>query len=318
MSRLLSSLRKMQDQDIDKWPSPFALQVLEKTLEKPALTELDSQTAGFVLDKPARPNKGVQGVGRAQVRREKRRIENSKAVEAYKHIHERAVALHQFDTTAAEQYRKLYVEIAQARRTRALQTFLITSALAGEGKSLSALNLAITSAASEDQQGVLLVDTDLRQPSIHQYLGLHPTCGLANYLLGEVESTHIFVETPIPGLTMIAAGSRVSNPTGLLVSPRMEQLFRDIKTQKQYSSIILDSSPVLLAAESKGLLQYADTAILVVHAQQTPREIVLQAIKTLGEENILGCLLNGVIASDLLYSNYYVSSDYHNVRKIQH
>jgi receptor protein-tyrosine kinase/non-specific protein-tyrosine kinase len=188
----------------------------------------------------------------------------------------------------------------------------MTSALAEEGKSLSALNLAITSAAAGDQDQVLLIDADLRQPSIHQYLGVHPTYGLADYLRGDVESARIFVRTPIPGLTIIAAGSRVRHPTGLLTSPRMEQLFRDVKAQKQYSSIILDSSPVLLTAESKGLLQYADTAILVVHASKTPREMVLQAIKTLGEENVLGCVLNSLTSIDYSYCCHNYGKNYYS------
>src|SRR5439155_11224826 len=116
----------------------------------------------------------------------------------------------------------------------------------------------------------------------------------------------------IPTHTIIAAGRRVSNPTALLASTRMEQLFRDIKSQKQYNSIILDSSPVLLSSESKGLLQYVDAAILVVRAKKTPAEVVSQTIKILGEENILGCVLNGVTSSDFPLYNYYYSKDYYN------
>jgi capsular exopolysaccharide synthesis family protein len=288
-------------QHTGKWTPTLNSEILKSVVDAQARTDSDRQTIDPELDPLARSENGALGVVPRQGRREKRRKENRKTIDASKRVNERLVALHQFDTAAAEQYRKLYVEIVLARRTRTLQTFLITSALAGEGKSLSALNLAITSAATGDQQEVLLVDVDLRQPSIHKHLGMEPTCGLADYLLGDAEAAHIFIKTPIPGLTMIAAGSRVSNPTGLLASPRMGQLFQDVKAQKRYSSIILDSSPVLLAAESKGLLQYADTAILVVHARKTPREIVLQAIKTLGEENLLGCLLNGVVSSDVSY-----------------
>src|SRR5206468_2585892 len=138
------------------------------------------------------------------------------------------------------------------------------------------------------------IDADLRQPSLHQYLDIHPKWGLSDYLLGDVEYTHIFVKTQIPGLTMIAAGSRSSNPTALLGSTRMEQLFRDVKSQKEYSSIILDASPVLLTSEPKGLLQYVDTAILVVRATKTSAEAVSHAIKILGEENIFGCVFNAV------------------------
>src|SRR5262249_8396339 len=214
--------------------------------------------------------------------REKRRTENPKAFDEIKPINERVVAFHKFDPVAAEQYRKLYTEMAQAKRTSEVQTLLITSALAGEGKSISALNLAITSAAHEDQHGILLIDTDLRKPALHTYLGIRPECGLADYLLGDVEYSRIFCKTRIPGLTIIAAGRRTGDPTALLASTRMEQFVRDVK-QKQYSYIILDTSPVLLTSEPKSLLQYVDTTILVVRAKKTPAAVVSQVIKILGE-----------------------------------
>jgi receptor protein-tyrosine kinase/non-specific protein-tyrosine kinase len=274
------------------------------------LTDRDRQTIELVLDKLELPDNDAQGGSQAQARK-KRRTDSLKAIDAYRRINERVVALHQFNTVAAEQYRKLYIEIAQARRTREIQTLLMTSALPGEGKSISALNLAITSAAAGDQHEVLLIDTDLRKPSIHKYLGIRPKWGLGDYLLGDVEYAHIFVKTPIPGLTIIPAGRKVNNPPALFASTRMDQLFRDIRSQQQYSSVILDSSPVLLTSEPKGLLQYVDTAIFVVRAKKTPAEVVSQAIKLLGEENILGCVLNGVTSSDFSFYHHYYNSDYY-------
>ena len=313
MNRLFSALHKM-DHTGKRTPT-LNLAIPKFIVDEQALTDLDRQAIELVLDKLELLDKGDQGVGRAQARKKKRRPENLKAVDDNRRINERVVAFHKFDTVAAEQYRKLYIEIAQARRTRELKTLLMTSALAGEGKSISALNLAITGAAHEGSQGILLIDTDLRKPSIHTYLGIHPKCGLTDYLLGDVECSHIFCKTQIPGLTIIAAGRRGSNPTTLLASTRMEQLFRDIKSQKQYSSIILDSSPALLTSETKGLLQYVDTAILVVRAKKTPAEVVSQTIKILGEENILGCVLNGITSSDFPLFNYYYNKDYyHNMQ----
>ena len=93
----------------------------------------------------------------------------------------------------------------------------------------------------------------------------------------------------------------------------MEQFIRDIKSQKQYSYVMLDTSPVLLTSESKGLLQFVDTAILVVRAKKTPAAVVSQAIKILGEEHILGCVLNGVTSSDLLWYRYAYKPDYYTV-----
>jgi protein-tyrosine kinase len=297
MSRLISTLRKMQEtgQGTATLNSDFFKFFVDEHL----------QTVEPVLDKQELPDNGGQGRGQAKVRTNKRRPEQRRAIEVYSRINERVVALHQFDTVAAEQYRKLYIEIVQARRTRELQTLLLTSALAGEGKSISALNLAIIGAAHESSHGVLLIDTDLRQPSLHQYLGIRPKWGLADYLLGDVDYSQICFKTQIPGLTVIAAGRRANNPTELFASMRMEHLFRDVKSQKQYSSIILDSSPVLLTSEPKELLQYVDTTVLVVRARKTSAEAVLQAVKTLGEENVLGCVLNSVTSTDFSFHHYY-------------
>jgi protein-tyrosine kinase len=309
MNRLLSALRTMHD--TGKWTPLLDPEAPEHVLDDPALTKLNGKATEPVLDTLALPDSGDQGLGRAQVRRQQSRPENLTAINRHPQIDARAVAFHQADTVAAEQYRKLFIELVQARRLRQLQTLLITSAVAGEGKSISALNLAITSATNGDQQGALLIDTDFRKPNIHKYLGIHPEWGLADYLLGEVEYSQIFCKTQIPGLTIIPAGRKVSNPTALLASTRMEEFLRDTKAHKQYSHIILDSSPVLLTSESKGLLQHVDTAILVVRAKKTPAEVVSQAIKILGEENILGCVFNGITATDFSHYHYYYSQEYY-------
>jgi non-specific protein-tyrosine kinase len=312
MNKFFSVLQKM-DRTGKRTPTPN-MEIPKFIVDEQALTDLDRQTIELVLDKPELPDGSEQGVSGAKARTQKGREEDRSILNSYRPIDERVVAFHKFDTVEAEQYRKLYIEIVHARRTRELQTLLLTSALAGEGKSISALNLAITSAAAGDQHGILLIDADLRKPSIPTYLGIHPRYGLSDYLLGDTEYSHIFFKTQIPGLTIIAAGRRVSNPTTLLASTRMEQLFRDIKAQKQYSSIILDSSPVLLTSEAKVLLQYVDTTILVVRAKKTSAEIILQTIKILGKENILGCVLNGVTFSDFsLYNYYYDENYYHHI-----
>ena len=126
----------------------------------------------------------VQQQGKWPPPRTVARPQGGAAARALSALNARLVACPTFDPVAAEQYRKLYIEIAQARRTRTLQTLLMTSALAGEGKSISALNLAMTGAAQAGPPGVLLIDTDLRQPSLHTYLGLQPQVGPDRLLAG--------------------------------------------------------------------------------------------------------------------------------------
>jgi capsular exopolysaccharide synthesis family protein len=230
-------------------------------------------------------------------------------------IDERLVAFHNVNTSAAEQYRRLYVEILRAGHIRELRTLLISSAMAGEGKTTVTLNLAITIASSIGEQSVLLVETDFRKPRVQRLLGTHPTCGLTDYLLGDVAYSEIFTTTAVPGLTVVHAGSRVKNPMALLSSESLEQFFKEVKSQEQYKYIIVDSSPILLASESGALIKHIDTAVLVVHARKTAKDTVSHAIEILGKDNILGCVFNALVSSDFYYYRQYYGSNYYGTEE---
>jgi non-specific protein-tyrosine kinase len=187
---------------------------------------------------------------------------------------------------------------------------LITSALAGEGKTTTALNLAITMAASAGEGEVLLVETDFRRPEVQQCLGTRAEAGLADYLLEDVDISRLFITTPIPGLTVVPMGKRVENPTALVTSRKMEQFFQAVAVQERYRYILLDSSPVLLTSETKALALHADAVILVVHAGKTPREMIVKAIDIVGAESILGCVFNSITAFDSHAFRYYYSAEY--------
>ena len=193
---------------------------------------------------------------------------SKKAPTVQKGLDQRLVTAHHPISALAEQYRKLYIEIVRAGRTRELRTLMIASALPGEGKTFSAVNLALTMAESGSQQSVLLVDADFRKPSVHKLLGTSSEYGLVDYLLGEVPYAQIFASTKVPGLTVVYAGHEVENPTALLSPEKIGQFFQDIKEQNKYGYIILDSSPILLTSEPAALVQYVDAALLVVRAGQ--------------------------------------------------
>ena len=233
-----------------------------------------------------------------------------KAAPAPEGLDQRLVTTHHPISALAEQYRKLYIEIVRAGRVRELRTLLVSSALPGEGKTSSAVNLALTMAASGGPQNVLLVDADFRKPSVHKLLGTSPEYGLVDYLLGDFPYTQLFAPTQVPGLTVVYAGRQVENPTALLSSEKMGQFFKDVKDQEQYSYIILDTSPVLVTSEPAALAQYVDASILVVRAGSTPRDMVTQAVGLLGHENILGCVLNGVTSSAYQYYHSYYAGYY--------
>src|SRR2546426_9824132 len=123
MNKLFSALHKMDH--TGKRTPILNLAIPKFIVDEQALTYLERQTIELVLDKLELPDNGDQGESRAKVRRKKRRPENLKTVDENRRINERVVAFHNFDTVAAEQYRKLYIEIAQARRRRELQTLLM-------------------------------------------------------------------------------------------------------------------------------------------------------------------------------------------------
>jgi receptor protein-tyrosine kinase len=192
---------------------------------------------------------------------------------------------------------------------RKLRTLLITSALTGEGKTTTALNLAIAMAASGGEHQVLLVETDFRRPGVQKYLDIRAEKGLADYLRGDIDSSRLFTPTPLPGLTIIHMGRRVENPIALVTCERMSRFFQEVKAQR-YRYILLDSSPILLTSEVKVLALHTDAAILVVRAGKTPQDMVVKAIDVLGSEHILGCVFNSMAAFDSHAYRYYYNADY--------
>jgi protein-tyrosine kinase len=274
-------------------------------------TALDGKVADLLLGEQATNNDSLNAQRQTMGRAEAKVADGNKATKRHGRIDERLVALHNTNIAAIEQYRKLSIEIIRAERVRGLRTLLISSALEHEGKSLTALNLAIVMASQRGGKSALLVETDFRRPSVHQLLGTHPESGLSDYLLGDVTYEQIFVQTSIPGLTVVHAGQWLENPMMILHSEKMEQFFQQVKSQSQYSFIILDTSPIILTSEPTALMPYVDATVLVVHAKKTPREMVAQAIEILGEENILGCVFNGITSSDTRNYHYYYRTDYY-------
>lgn len=212
-------------------------------------------------------------------------------------LDQRLVAVHQAKSLAAEQYRKLYVSIIRAGQTHELQTLMITSSLAEEGKTLTALNLAITMIASGDN--ILLVETDFHRPRVGTYLDLPSKVGLSDYLSDQSSLGEICQLGSLPRLVVVQAGQTCHNPVGLLSSQKMAQFLQQVKAEKQYRYIVLDAPPILLSSETHTMADYVDASILVVRAHKTPQEQVSQAIEILGEKRFLGCVLNGIRDRDM-------------------
>jgi capsular exopolysaccharide synthesis family protein len=190
---------------------------------------------------------------------------------------------------AAEQYRSLRTRLAQMEGSGGLRTVLITSPQKGEGKSVTASNLALTM-AQELQRRVVLVDADLRKPSLQHLFGLPPGPGLAEYLTGAVELKDAMRFVPEHNLTVMTAGNAPLNPAELLGSTAMRRLLDHLRTR--FDRVILDTPPVLPLADVAILAPLVDGSLIVVRAGVTPKPAIENALRAFDSSRLLGVVLN--------------------------
>lgn len=213
------------------------------------------------------------------------------------------------DSVASEQFRKLRTQLLRLRIPHPPRTILVTSSTAGEGKTFVAANLA-AGIAHDFQAYSLLVDCDLRNPSLGKWLGIHNGYGLSDYLVGKKEIPELLIKTEVERLKVLLGGTLQDNPTELIGSARMEALIKELKERYSDRYIILDSTPLLATSEPEVLSKLVDGIILVVRAGVTPRETIKQAISSLEKDKILGVVLNDLqFKSSGLTNRYFGSGD---------
>jgi capsular exopolysaccharide synthesis family protein len=182
-------------------------------------------------------------------------------------------------------------------------SLLVSSTQPGEGKTTVATNLAI--ALAQAGQRVLLVDADLRSPSLHRLFGTRENLGLVSYLAGHQEWRSVVRPSGIPRLDLLFCGPVPPNPSELLCSRSMGELIRSAR--EQYEFIILDSAPMLALADSRVLATLVSGVLLVVKNSMIPRKQVkqtLSGIRSVGA-NVIGVALNGVDLHTTGYFDYY-------------
>ncbi len=221
-------------------------------------------------------------------------------------VDEHLVSITDENSSIAEQYKKLKANILKATEKEFLNTLLITSPEIGEGKTLSAINLAVTMAKDIDYS-VLLVDTDLRHPAIHRYLGLKVKHGLTEYLMGKVEIPDILIKTGIGKLVFLPAGNSTENSSELLSSERMKKLIKEMKYRYNDRYIIFDSAPLLITSDTISLSRLVDSVLIVMQAAHTTLKTAEKALSLIKGSNILGVIFNNVPSefAKHLYPYYY-------------
>jgi capsular exopolysaccharide synthesis family protein len=196
---------------------------------------------------------------------------------------------------AAEQYRSLRTRIKASENGRVFRSFVITSPSKGDGKSLTAANLGLAM-AQEFHQRVLLVDADLRRPSIHHLFGISETPGLTDVLMGGATLEEALVEIPEHRLTVLPSGLVPVHPAELLGSSGMRRVLDTLRTR--YDRVILDMPPVAPLADVSIVAGMVDGILMIVRAGITPKPAIERALAGLELSKVLGLVLNDAGAID--------------------
>jgi len=169
---------------------------------------------------------------------------------------------------------------------------LITSSLPGEGKTFTAINLAL-SIANERDKKVLLIDADVARPSVSKILGINKSPGLIEYLDGvDINFSDIIIRTSIPGLSVIPAGKLHDYSTELLSSNKMALFVEELSNRYPDRIVIFDSPPLLAATQGEVLARLVGQVVLVVEAEQTQKNVVLESVEKLAACDVVLAVFN--------------------------
>jgi protein-tyrosine kinase len=222
----------------------------------------------------------------------------------------RLVTANDQGSPASEQYRKLKSRLVNLSHTKNFENALmVTSSVAGEGKTVTSINLAIAMAQDFDHS-VLLVEADIRKPNVMNYLGLKSEKGLADCVMDGLDPSNAFVKTGIGSLSILPAGRHVENPVELFSSNRMQCLFDELRTRFNYRYIIVDTTPLLPFAEPRYLANMLGAVVLVVREGTTTMNNLKSSLEILKDLNLLGVVSNCVSQVDSL-KGYYGYYGYH-------
>ena len=215
---------------------------------------------------------------------------------------------HDLRSAAAEACRSIRTNLMFLSPDAPLKTLVVTSPGPEEGKTTTAINLAITMAQAGGR--VLLVDTDLRRPRIHRAFGMKNVIGISNAVVGEKSLEEVVFQTVVPNLDVCPCGPLPPNPAELLHTRKFKDLMAECG--RRYDRIIFDSPPTSAVTDPVIVGHLADGVVLVVRAGHTTREAALFARRQLedAKAQLLGCIINQVNPSDPYYNYYYRSYQY--------
>ena len=218
-----------------------------------------------------------------------------------KNVLERLVISPNAAPNLTEQYRRMAAALHHAQLVQGTKVLMVTSAMPGDGKTYTATNLALTLSESYRRQ-VLLVDADLRRPSLHEVFRVPNVSGL-NEGLKATNDEQLSAMKITDTLTLLPAGRPDPDPMGGLSSARMGHILQEAAAR--FDWVIIDTAPIGLLADAHLLATTVDGALLVVRANHTPYPMVAKAIEALGRDRVFGVVLNGAESSPVAsYSRY--------------
>lgn len=271
---------------------------LEKSVKEKVQAPVDSCEPG---EKEAAPSPPDAGKGRGGFHKNFR-LNVKPLLKHKKKIAPELITLNQPTSYEAEQFRTLKTSLLFSTEHKTPRTIMITSAVPDEGKSFVAANLAVTFAQSLDEH-VLLMDCDLRLPTVHRVFGLPDNSpGLSDILSGTIGVPEALHKTGIDKLNIIPGGRIPNNPSELLSSSRMHHLLKEVESRYEDRYIIIDSPPPLLTAEAIAISRLVDGVLIVVRHEKTRRKDVKEMVDLIGANKILGVILNRY---DVRLAKYY-------------
>lgn len=214
------------------------------------------------------------------------------------------------DSPVSEQYKILREQLKRLRTESGIRTFSITSPLKRDGKTIVAVNLAAALALDYEEK-VLLIDGDLRAPSVHRYFNTQGSPGLSDYL-GSNSNRGVRTlvrETFLDGLLILPAGRPSGLPSELLAKEKMKNVMEEIQSEFPEHLIIFDSPPILSTPDPMVLARQVDGVLMVVRAGKTPRDYLTKALRSLNSSKVMGIVLNGADLGIASKHYYYYSTN---------
>jgi capsular exopolysaccharide synthesis family protein len=235
---------------------------------------------------------------------------------------EKAVAMQEYNgfivekkpkSIVSEAYRTLRTNIQYSSFDKEMRTIVVTSAEAAEGKSTVAGNIAL--AFSQNEKKVIIVDCDLRKPSVHKNFKVSNLVGLSEVLIGK-ENLENAIQKRNEDFDILTSGKIPPNPSEMLSSSAMTNLIEELK--RKYDIVIIDSAPLRAVTDAQILSTKVDGTILVIRAQRTNKEAVIEAKNLLSKvgANIIGTVLHAVENTRGKYYYYYGSNNEHKTTNI--